>query len=224
MWRHTRRNQISFFGETYESIFIGRWASVQSTTGSRGVRISGSDAGYTVFRGSVKGTGYPLHSPVSPSLPLPCVTLCHNISTGLYIFLTTQCGLNLWTQRPTATDEPTALATRPSSSLCNSRTTSPTLIYAHAQRRFLWVCLELATARCGCWITQGRHSQECPQPVSTLQAFAPYVMSTHRSWQTVWAAIMVIKTWKRGVVEISVLRISRHGRLTWRKLYFQRLA
>ena len=31
-------------------------ASVQSTTGSRGVRISGSNAGYTVFRGSVKGT------------------------------------------------------------------------------------------------------------------------------------------------------------------------
>ena len=59
-------------------------ASVQSTTGSRGVRISGSNAGYTVFRGSVKGTGYPLHSPVSPSLPFPCVTLCHHISTGLY--------------------------------------------------------------------------------------------------------------------------------------------
>jgi len=38
-------------------------ASVQSTTGSRGVRISGSNAGYTMFRGSVKGTGYPLHSP-----------------------------------------------------------------------------------------------------------------------------------------------------------------
>ena len=36
-------------------------ASVQSTTGSRGVRISGSYAGYTMFRGSVKGTGYPLH-------------------------------------------------------------------------------------------------------------------------------------------------------------------
>ena len=41
-------------------------ASVQSTAGSRGVRISGSNAGYTMFRGSVKGTGYPLHSPVSP--------------------------------------------------------------------------------------------------------------------------------------------------------------
>jgi hypothetical protein len=45
--------------------------SVQSTTGSRGVRISGSKAGYTMFRSSVKGTGYPLHSPVSPSLLLP---------------------------------------------------------------------------------------------------------------------------------------------------------
>ena len=38
---------------------------------SRGVRISGSNAGYTIFRGSVKSTGYLLHSPVSPSLPLP---------------------------------------------------------------------------------------------------------------------------------------------------------
>jgi hypothetical protein len=62
-------------------------ASVQSTTGSRGVRFSGSNAGYTTFRGSVKSTGYPLHSPVSPSLPLPCVTVCHHISTGLYLIL-----------------------------------------------------------------------------------------------------------------------------------------
>jgi len=59
-------------------------ASVQSTTGSRGVHISGSNAGYTMFRGSVKGTGYPLHSPVSPSLPLLCDTVCHHISTGVY--------------------------------------------------------------------------------------------------------------------------------------------
>ena len=58
--------------------------SVHSTTGSRGVRISGSNAGYTMFRGSVKSTGYPHHSPVSPSLPLPCVTVCHHVSTGLY--------------------------------------------------------------------------------------------------------------------------------------------
>ena len=32
-----------------------------------------------------KGTGYPLHSPVSPSILLPCVTVCHHISTGVYI-------------------------------------------------------------------------------------------------------------------------------------------
>jgi len=66
------------------SSFKSAEASVQSTTGSRGVRISGSNAGYTMFRGSVKGTGYPLHSPVSPSLPLPCVTVYHHISAGVY--------------------------------------------------------------------------------------------------------------------------------------------
>jgi len=66
------------------SPFKSARASVQSTTGSRGVRISGSNAGYTMFWGNVKGTGFPLHSPVSPSLPLPCVTVCHHISTGLY--------------------------------------------------------------------------------------------------------------------------------------------
>ena len=65
------------------SPFKSAGVSVQSTTGSRSVRISGSNAGYTMFRDSVKGTGYPLHSPVSPSLPLLCVTVCHHISTGL---------------------------------------------------------------------------------------------------------------------------------------------
>jgi len=46
----------------------------------------GSNAWYTMFRGGVKGTGSLLlaTSPVSPSLPLPCVTVCHHISTGLY--------------------------------------------------------------------------------------------------------------------------------------------
>jgi len=32
----------------------------------------------------VKGTGYPLHSTVFPSLPFPCITVCHHISTGVY--------------------------------------------------------------------------------------------------------------------------------------------
>jgi hypothetical protein len=66
------------------SQFKSAGASVQSTTGSRDVRVSGSNAGYTMFRGGVKGTGYPLHSPVSPSLPLLCVTVCQHVSTGLY--------------------------------------------------------------------------------------------------------------------------------------------
>ena len=69
------------------SPFKSAGSSVQSTNGSRGVRISGSNAGYTMFRGSVKSTRYPLHSLVSPSLPLPCVTVCHHVSTGLYTFL-----------------------------------------------------------------------------------------------------------------------------------------
>ena len=66
------------------SPFKSAGASVQSTTGSWSVRISGSNAGYIMFRGSVKGTGYPLHSSVSPSLPLSCVTVGHHISTGVY--------------------------------------------------------------------------------------------------------------------------------------------
>jgi hypothetical protein len=57
-------------------------ASVQSTTGSRGVRIGGSNAGYTMFRGSVKSTDYPLHQ-FPLHFPLPCVTVCHHISTGV---------------------------------------------------------------------------------------------------------------------------------------------
>ena len=69
------------------SPFKSARASVHSTTGSRGVRISGSNAGYTMFRGSVKSTGYPLHSPVSPSLPHPYVTACHHTSTGPYLHL-----------------------------------------------------------------------------------------------------------------------------------------
>jgi len=61
-----------------------RGASVQTTIGSRGVHISGSNDGYTMLRVSVKSTGYKLHSPVSPSLPLPHVTMCHHISTAVY--------------------------------------------------------------------------------------------------------------------------------------------
>jgi len=69
------------------SSFKSEGASVQSTTGSRVVRIGGSNAGYAMLRSGVKGNGYPLHSSVSPSLPLQCVTACHHISTGRYLAL-----------------------------------------------------------------------------------------------------------------------------------------
>jgi hypothetical protein len=82
----TSKNQISSFGET--SPFKSAGASVQSTTGSRGVRISGSNAGYTMFRGCVKGTGYPLHLPVSPSLPLLCAITFQLDSTTTWSVLT----------------------------------------------------------------------------------------------------------------------------------------
>jgi len=58
------------------SPFKSAGASDQSTACSRGVRISGSNAGYTMFRGRVKSAGYPLHSPVSPSLPPPRAFPC----------------------------------------------------------------------------------------------------------------------------------------------------
>ena len=80
----TRAETIFFFRRNGRVHLNRRGASVQSTTDSRDVRISGSNAGYTMFRGSVKSTGYTLHSPVPPSLPLPCVTVCHHISTGVY--------------------------------------------------------------------------------------------------------------------------------------------
>jgi hypothetical protein len=57
------QNQISSFGRN-ERVHLNRPRGVSSVAcgHSRRVRISGSNAGYTVFRGSVKGTGYPLLS------------------------------------------------------------------------------------------------------------------------------------------------------------------
>jgi hypothetical protein len=93
------------------SPFISARVSVQSTTGSRGVRISGSNAGYTMFWGSMKSTGYPLHSPVSPSLPSrasPCAITFHTFSlhnkpavykqavTSLTLLATSVKAIRLW--------------------------------------------------------------------------------------------------------------------------------
>jgi hypothetical protein len=56
-------------------------ATIQSTTGSRGVRVSCAGEAMLCSRG--RHAGYPLHSPVAPSFPLPCVTVCHIILTAL---------------------------------------------------------------------------------------------------------------------------------------------
>ena len=42
-----------------------------------------------------KATGYPLHSDISPSLPLPCATVCHQVSTELYCQLLRPCHFEL---------------------------------------------------------------------------------------------------------------------------------
>jgi len=68
--------------------FVFRWngtspfnsagASVQSTAGSRGVCISGSNAGYTMFRGSA---GYWLPTPFA-SIPLTSLPMRHRVPSG----------------------------------------------------------------------------------------------------------------------------------------------
>jgi len=73
MWWHTRRNQIRSSSETDESIYIG----------------GGSNTGWTMFRIKLKTAGYPLHSPLSPSLLLPCVAVCHQIPFPLYFAINT---------------------------------------------------------------------------------------------------------------------------------------
>jgi hypothetical protein len=70
------------------SPFKSAGASGQSTTGKRTVHISLQGLYCTckpVFCSHVTLTGYPLHSLVSPSHPLPCVTVYHHISTGFYM-------------------------------------------------------------------------------------------------------------------------------------------
>ena len=69
------------------SPFKSAGVSVQSTAGSRGVRISGQQLYRPCSDVQCKTTGYPLHSHLSPSLPLPCVTVCHQVLDALYHFM-----------------------------------------------------------------------------------------------------------------------------------------
>ena len=74
--------------EKWTSPFKSAGDSVQSTTGSRRVRISGQTMDRPCSEVQCKSSGYPLQSPISPSLPLPRVTVYHHVSNSLYsVFL-----------------------------------------------------------------------------------------------------------------------------------------
>jgi len=84
MWWHTRRNQSSSFGENGR-VHLNQWGCQFSRLLAAEVSASAVVTLDKPFRGNAKGTGYPLQSPVSSSLTRPCVTVCHHISTGVYI-------------------------------------------------------------------------------------------------------------------------------------------
>ena len=71
------------------SPFKSAGASVHSTTGSRGVRISGSNAGHTKFRGS---EGYWLPTPFA-SFPFNSPLVRHRVPSRFNWTLPTSCSL-----------------------------------------------------------------------------------------------------------------------------------
>ena len=83
MKRDGTRAETRFgLSEKWTSPFKSAWESVQSTAGSRGVRISGQTMDRPSSEVECKNSGYPLQSPLSLSLPLPRVTVCHHVSTA----------------------------------------------------------------------------------------------------------------------------------------------
>ena len=87
MTTHAQKPDFVFRARRTSPFKSARWGVVSSVEcwPAEVCGISVSNAGYTVFRGSVKSTDYPLHSPVSvPLPPPPCVTVCRHISTGVY--------------------------------------------------------------------------------------------------------------------------------------------
>jgi len=81
-----RRNQIRSSSETDESIYIGGGVSsveywLSWSAGRRRTIVVALDG---LFRVKLKTAVYPLHSPLSPSLLLPCVAVCHQIPFPLY--------------------------------------------------------------------------------------------------------------------------------------------
>ena len=80
----TRAETRFGLSEKWTSPFKSEGESVQSTAGSRGLRISGDTMDRPCSEAQCKSSGYTLQSPISPSLPLPRVTVCHHVSNSLY--------------------------------------------------------------------------------------------------------------------------------------------
>ena len=94
-WRNESRGQLKCDGTRAENRFrlsAKRTSPFKSAGGRQFSRLLAAEvcASAVVILDTPcsevvwSGTGYPLHSPVSPSLPQPCVTVCHHITTGLY--------------------------------------------------------------------------------------------------------------------------------------------
>jgi hypothetical protein len=88
MWWHTRKKSDFVFRRNGRVHLNRRGAPVQSITGRRAVHISLQGLYCScrpVFCSHVTLSGYPLHSPVSPSLLFPCVAVCNHISNAVYL-------------------------------------------------------------------------------------------------------------------------------------------
>jgi len=68
------------------SPFKSTGASIKSTASSRGVRISGSNAGYTTFRGSARVLATHSIRQFFLHFPSPFVTVCHQVSKAIYLY------------------------------------------------------------------------------------------------------------------------------------------
>ena len=90
----TRAETRFGLSEKWMSPFISAGESVQSTDGSRRVRFSGQTMDRPCSEAQCKSSGYPLQSPISPSLPLPRITVCHHVSNGLYHVI--PCSITRW--------------------------------------------------------------------------------------------------------------------------------
>jgi len=87
-WDGTRAETRFRLSAKRTSTFKSAGWSVQSTTGRRAVHIRLQDLYCSckpVFCSHVMLTGYPLHSLISSSLLLPCVTVCHHISNAVCV-------------------------------------------------------------------------------------------------------------------------------------------